>query len=88
MDYNPERTMQDMKQWNQGLIGKVFYELDPTDKNKFRTVRVAWNGFANKITPQVSNWHHGTPPEGSEPYHPKIMQAVTTAQPLHQGEFY
>ena len=40
MNHQPERTMQDMMQWNQGLIGKVFYELDPSDKNKFRTVRV------------------------------------------------
>ena len=44
-----------MKQWNQGLIGKVFYELDPSDKNKFRTVRVGWNGFANKMVLQYSN---------------------------------
>ena len=71
--YYGQRSYQDLKQFNP-LIGKTFY--------------MRWNAFANKITPAVSNWHHGNPPEGAEPYHPKIMSAVMTAQPLHHGEFY
>ena len=83
-----QRTFQDLKKMNP-LIGKTFFEEGEGNfKGMIRTYYMAWNGFANKITQQVSNWHHGTPPEGAEPYHPKIMQAVTTAQPLHQGEFY
>ena len=86
--YYGQRTFQDLKQFNP-LIGKTFVEKgEGRFEGLIRTYYMAWNGFANKITPQVSNWHHGTPPEGSEPYHPKIMEAVTTAQPLHQGEFY
>ena len=91
MDYNPERTMQDMKQWNQGLIGKVFYELDPTDKNKFRTVRVAWNEFANKMVLQYSNagaYIIGTPPDGMPAMNPRLRSSIVTMQNNGNNSFY
>lgn len=86
--YYGQRTFQDLRNMNP-LIGKTFYEEGEGQfEGMIRTYYMRWNAFANKITPQVSNWHHATPPEGAEPYHPKIMSSVMTAQPLHQGEFY
>ena len=86
--YYGQRSFSDLKKMNK-MIGKIFYEEgDGNRKGMIRTYYMAWNAFANRITPQVSNWHHGLPPEGAEPYHPKIMSAVMTAQPLHQGDFY
>ena len=49
MSNAPERTYQDMKQWSNGLIGKIFYEKANDDPRYFRTARVGWNGFANKM---------------------------------------
>ena len=86
--YYGQISYQDLKQFNP-LIGKTFFEEGEGNfKGMIRTYYMRWNAFANKITPAVSNWHHGNPPEGAEPYHPKIMSAVMTAQPLHHGEFY
>ena len=67
-----ERTFQDMKRWN-SLIGKTYY--------------MSWNGFANKIVPQISNYHVAEPTPEMEPFHPKVMSAVMTAQP-HMNSFY
>ena len=91
MKYQPERTMQDMMQWNQGLIGKVFYELDPSDKNKFRTVRVGWNGFANKMVLQYSNagaYTIGTPPDGMPAMNPRLRSSIVTMQNNGNNSFY
>ena len=91
MNHQPERTMQDMMQWNQGLIGKVFYELDPSDKNKFRTVRVGWNGFANKMVLQYSNagsYIIGTPPDGMPAMNPRLRSSIVTMQNNGNNSFY
>ena len=91
MNHQPERTMQDMMQWNQGLIGKVFYELDPSDKNKFRTVRVGWNGFANKMVLQYSNagaYIIGTPPDGMPAMNPRLRSSIVTMQNNGNNIFY
>ena len=91
MNHQPERNMQDMMQWNQGLIGKVFYELDPSDKNKFRTVRVGWNGFANKMVLQYSNagaYITGTPPDGMPAMNPRLRSSIVTMQNNGNNSFY
>lgn len=99
MEERYERTMQDMRQWNNGLIGKVFYELNPKNdyelnpKNdkEFRTIRVAWNGFANKMTLQYSNagaFIAGTPPEGMQPMNPRLRSAIVTMQNNGDNGFY
>ena len=81
-----ERTFQDMKRWNK-LIGKTFYERNPRNPMEIRTYYMSWNGFANKIVPQISNYHVAEPTPEMEPYHPKVMSAVMTAQP-HMNSFY
>jgi len=91
MEERYERTMQDMRQWNNGLIGKVFYELNPKNDKEFRTIRVAWNGFANKMTLQYSNagaFIAGTPPEGMQPMNPRLRSAIVTMQNNGDNSFY
>jgi hypothetical protein len=82
-DQRYERTMQDMRQWNQGLIGKIYYELNPKNEKEFRTVRVGWNGTANKMVLQYSNagaYITGTPPEGMSPMNPRLRSSIVTMQ--------
>ena len=81
------RSYLDMQKWNP-LINQVFYERHPKDPKQIRTYRMNWNGFANKITPMISNWHTAEPTEEMKPYHPKIMSAVLTQQTNHMGDFY
>ena len=79
-DY-PERTFQDIQRWSGGLIGKIFYQLDPSNPKRFRTIRLAWNGFASKIVPQYSNFVEGTPPEELKPVNPRLLSSLATMQP-------
>ena len=82
------RTYSDLKRWNP-LIGKIFYERGKGQyEGMIRTYRMHWNGIANRITPQVSNFHHAEPTADMEPYDPRIMSAVNTFQPPVQSEFY
>ena len=70
------------------MIGRTYYESGECKfKGMIRTYYMSFNSFANKITPQISNWHHAEPTDDMLPYHPKIMSAVMTAQP-HQNSFY
>ena len=82
-----ERSFLDVKRW-QPLINKVFFERHPRHPEQIRTYRMYWNGMANKITPQISNWHTAEPTPEMEPYHPKIMSAVVTQQTTQMGDFY
>ena len=78
------RTYQDRQNLHNGLIGKVFYELIPRNKDEFRTVRVGWAALANKMILQYSNggvYTRGTPPDGMLPMNPRLRSAITTMQP-------
>ena len=78
------RTYQDRQNLHNGLIGKVFYELNPRNKDEFRTVRVGWAALANKMILQYSNggvYTRGTPPDGMLPINPRLRSAITTMQP-------
>ena len=86
MYYTGERTFQDMKRWNP-LIGKTFYERNPKNDKEIRTYYMSWNGFANKIVPQISNYHQAEPTPDMEPFLPKILSSIMTAQP-HKPEFH
>jgi hypothetical protein len=91
MPYETERTMKDMRQWNNGLIGKIFYELNPRNDKEFRTVRVAWNAMANKMTLQYSNEGRfiiGTPPDGMQVMNPRLRSSIMTMQNNGNNSFY
>ena len=76
----PERTYQDMTRWSSDLIGKIFYEKANDDSRYFRTIRVGWNGFANKLNLQYSNFVMGEPPEDMQPINPRLRSAINTMQ--------
>ena len=86
MYYNGEnRNYNDLRRLHNGLIGKIFYELDPRNDKRFRTIRVAWNAMANKLTLQYSNegaFIEGTPPEGMQQFNPRLRTSINTMQPF------
>jgi len=69
------RTALDMKQWNPH-IGKVYYELNPQDKNQFRTYYIRWDAFVNAIRSYPTPYITGTPPEGMQPIHPLLISQL------------
>ena len=84
----PERTYQDMTRWSSDLIGKIFYEKANDDSRYFRTIRVGWNGFANKLNLQYSNFVMGEPPEDMQPINPRLRSAINTMQFNGNNAFY
>jgi hypothetical protein len=85
----PERNYQDIQRWNP-LVGKMFYQTssDPDKKDMFRTIRMHYNIFADKITPQISNWISGIPPEGMKEINPRLLSSLTTHQNHSSNGFY
>ena len=47
-----------------------------------------YNIFADKITPQVSQYHVATPPEGMQEVNPRLLSALTTHQSNSSIGFY
>jgi len=84
----PERTYQDMTRWSSGLIGKIFYEKANDDSRYFRTIRVGWNRFANKMNLQYSSFVMGEPPEDMQPINPRLRSAINTMQFNGNNSFY
>ena len=84
----PERTYQDMTRWSSCLIGKIFYEKANDDSRYFRTIRVGWNRFANKMNLQYSNFGMGEPPEDMQPINPRLRSAINTMQFNGNNSFY
>ena len=62
-----ERTIQDLQNISNGMIGKVFYHKCQDDKRYYRTIRLHFNPFSNSIQKQVSNPVYGEPPIGIPP---------------------
>jgi hypothetical protein len=68
-----ERTIQDLKNITNGMIGKVYYHRCEDDKNYYRTIRLHFNPFSNSIQKQVSNPVYGEVPPGMEAMPPRLM---------------
>ena len=84
--YYGQRTFQDLKNMNP-LVGKTFFEEgEGRFEGMIRTYYMAWNGFANRITPQITNYHQAEPTEDMKPIHPKILSSLTMQR--NQPEFY
>ena len=77
-----------MTRWSSGLIGKIFYEKANDDSRYFRTIRVGWSGFANKMNLQYSNFVMGEPPEDMQPINPRLRSAINTMQFNGNNSFY
>ena len=79
-----ERNMGDMRQWNP-LIGKVFWQTHPDDSKQGRTIRMHYNIFADKITPQITNWIVSTKPDGMEEINPRLLSSLTMQNAFSSG---
>ena len=72
-----ERTIQDLRNITNGMIGKIYYHRCEDDKNYYRTIRLHFNPFSNSIQKQVSNPLYGDPPIGMEVMPPRLMSGLT-----------
>lgn len=72
-----ERTIQDLQNISNGMIGKVFYHRCDDDKKYYRTIRLHFNPFSNSIQKQISNPVMGEPPDGLEPLPPGLLGRLT-----------
>ena len=88
MNNAPERSFQDMKQWSNNMIGKIYYERANDDPRYFRTARVGWNGFANKIVLQYTPFIMGEPPEELQQLNPRLRSSINTMQFNGNNSFY
>ena len=68
-----ERTIQDLKNITNGMIGKVYYHKCEDDTRYYRTIRLHFNPFSNSIQKQVSNPVYGEVPPGMEAMPPRLM---------------
>lgn len=88
MNNAPERTFQDMRQWSNNLIGKIYYEKANDDQRYYRSIRIGWNGMANKMVLQYSNFIMGEPPEGMQPMNSNLRRSILTMQNNGNNSFY
>ena len=82
-----ERRAQDLQPWSNGMIGRVYYQKDEKNDKQYRTVRLSFNPFANKIVPQFSNFVEGEPPDNLKPLPPTLLGSLSRFQ-AHTPEFY
>ena len=75
-----ERTAKDLNQWSNGMIGKIYYQKNSRDENQYRTIRLAFNPFANKIVPQISNFVTGEVPDTLPPLPPNLLGSLMRFQ--------
>ena len=82
-----ERTFAEMQRWNK-IIGKTYFQKNENNVNEYRTIYMRFNPFANKITPAISNFVTGIPPEGMEEINPRMLSALATMQPTQPDFFW
>lgn len=88
MNNAPERSFQDMQQWSNNMIGKIYYEKANDDPRYFRTARVGWNGFSNSMVLQYTNFIMGEPPADMQPLNPRLRSSINTMQNNGNNSFY
>ena len=82
-----QRTVQDLQNWSNGMIGKIYYQKNERNKNEYRTIRLHFNPFCNKIVPQWSNFVEGIPPADMKPLPPNLLGSLMRFQ-VDTPEFY
>ena len=55
-------SIADMRKFNPHL-NQIYFEMNPKNKDEYRSVRIHINPFTNHPQAQRSNWIYGTPPE-------------------------
>jgi hypothetical protein len=85
MEY-PERTLQDLQNISNNMIGKIFYHRCEDNPKYYRTIRLHFNPFSNSIQKQVSNAVYGEPPEGLSPLPPTLFGRLSALR-MSDGMF-
>ena len=72
-----QRSLQDYRNWNKHLVNQQYYEINPQNKNEYRTLFINMNGLSGK--PQIrylTNYVVGTPPEHMKAIHPMMVAKI------------
>jgi len=88
MNNAPERSFQDMKQWSNNMIGKIYYERANDDPRRFRTARVGWNSFANKMILQYTPFIMSETSPEMQQLNPRLRSSINTMQFNGNNSFY
>ena len=62
------------------LRGKIFYRRCPDDSRYYRSIRLHFNPFVNKLVPQISNPVMGEPPEELQEIPPLLLSRIMRDQ--------
>ena len=83
----PERNRQTFQQMVPHA-NKVFYQINPDDKNEYRTIYMHLNVFNSNLTPRYSNYIQGSPPPNLTPIHPHLLGSIMRYNSLQNQPFY
>ena len=83
----PERNRQTFQQMVPHA-NKVFYQINPDDKNEYRTIYMHLNVFNSNLTPRYSYYIQGTPPPNLDPLHPHLLSSIMRYNSLQNQPFY
>jgi len=83
-----ERTIQDLKNITNGMIGKVYYHKCEDDNRYYRTIRLHFNPFSNSIQKQISNPVYGEIPPGIEALPPTLLGRLNGMCLSNQDEMF
>ena len=82
-----ERNVHDWHRLTGGAYKKPYFQLDPRNPKRYRTVHWRYEIFANKPVAMFSNFVEGTPPEGMDQLPPNMLQAANRFG-ANSGRFY
>ena len=84
--FNQSRTHADSKNWNKHIAGKSYSQINPRNKDEFRTVWVKENPFTGKLQAHFTPFVPGSPPPDLPHIHPLHLQRLMTLQ--SSGDFF
>ena len=83
----PERNLQDFKR-QFPHANKIYYQINPDNKDEYRTIYCHLNVFNSNLTPRYSNYIQGTPPPNLEPMSPHLLSSIMRYNSLQNQPFY
>ena len=83
----PQRNKQDLERMNPHA-NKIYYQINPDNKDEYRTIYCHLNVFNSNLTPRYSNYIQGTPPPNLEPMSPHLLSSIMRYNSLQNQPFY
>ena len=83
-----QRTIMDFKRITP-YAGETFYEINPKNKNEYRTVYMRIQPTLKDfiIAPSYANYVVGVPPDGMEELNPRLVSAIMRSRHLSMSPF-